>query len=63
MDDNLIHTITFKNIVVPYQIMTKYIERKLEPKIISASNRTFAALVISLSMLTATIMLSTMTDD
>jgi uncharacterized protein DUF1259 len=63
MDDNLIYTITFKNFVVPYQIMIKYIDRKLEPKIGSASNRTFAALVISLSMLTATIMLSTMTDS
>jgi hypothetical protein len=63
MDDNLIYTITFKNFVVLYQIMTKYIERKLEPKISSASNRTFVALVISLSMLAATIMLSTMTDN
>jgi Domain of Unknown Function (DUF1259) len=63
MDDNLIYTITFKNFVAPYQIMIKYIERKLEPKISSASNRTFVALVISLSMLAATIMLSTMTDN
>jgi hypothetical protein len=63
MDDNLIYTKTFKNFVVLYQIMIKYIKRKLEPKISSAPNRTFAALVISLSMLTATIMLSTMTDN
>jgi hypothetical protein len=43
--------------------MIKYIERKSELKRSSVSSRTFAALVISLSMLTATIMLSTMTDD
>jgi Domain of Unknown Function (DUF1259) len=63
MDDNLIYTITFKNYVVRYQIMIKYIERKLEPKTSWGSSRTFAALVISLSMLTATIMLSTMTGN
>jgi uncharacterized protein DUF1259 len=63
MDDNLTYTTTFKNFVVPYHMMIKYIERKLEPKISWGSSRTFAALVISLSILTATIMLSTMTDN
>src|ERR671928_991796 len=43
--------------------MIKYIQGKSELKRSSVSSRTFAALVISLSMLTATIMLSTMTDN
>src|ERR671926_592355 len=43
--------------------MIKYIQGKSELKRSSVSNRTFAALVISLSMLTAAIMLSTMTDN
>src|ERR671938_1188492 len=43
--------------------MIKCIQGKSELKRSSVSSRTFAALVISLSMLTATIMLSTMTDD
>jgi Domain of Unknown Function (DUF1259) len=63
MDHNLIHTTTFKNFVVPYQIMIKYTGRKSELKRSSVSGRTFAALVISVSMLSATIMLSTMTNN
>ena len=57
------YTITFKNFVVLCQIMIKYTERKLEPNTRWGSNRTFAALVISFSMLTATIMMSTMTGN
>jgi Domain of Unknown Function (DUF1259) len=63
MDHNLIHTTTFKNFVVPYQIMIKYTGRKSELKRSSVSGRTFAALVISVSMVSATIMLSTMTNN
>src|SRR5919205_396048 len=44
-------------------MMIKYVQGKSELKRSSVSSRTFAALVISLSMLTATIMLSTMTDN
>src|ERR671938_315593 len=43
--------------------MIKCIQGKSELKRSSVSSRTFAALVISLPMLTATIMLSTMTDN
>jgi hypothetical protein len=63
MDHNLIHTTTFKNFVVPYQIMIKHTGRKSELKRSSVSGRTFAALVISVSMVSATIMLSTMTNN
>jgi uncharacterized protein DUF1259 len=63
MDNNLTYNTTFKNFVVPYQIMVKYIETKSEPNRSSVSSRTFAALVISMSMLSATIIISTMTND
>jgi hypothetical protein len=43
--------------------MIKYKETKSEPKRTSMSSRTFTALVISMSMLSATITLSTMTND
>jgi len=63
VNNNLIYNTTFKNFVVPYQIMVKYMETKSESNRSSVSSRTFAALVISMSMLSATIMLSTMTND
>ena len=63
IDNNLIYNTTFKNFVVTYHIMDKYKETKPEPKGNSVSNRTFTALVISMSMLSATITLSTMTND
>jgi hypothetical protein len=43
--------------------MTTYIEKKNKSKTSSWSNRTFAALVISISMLSATMMVSTMTNN
>ncbi|HZA06425.1 MAG TPA: DUF1259 domain-containing protein [Nitrososphaeraceae archaeon] len=43
--------------------MIKYTERKSKPRTNSGLNRTFAALVISFSMLSATIILSTMTGN
>jgi hypothetical protein len=43
--------------------MVKYTERKSELKRSSVSSRMFAALVISVSMLSATIILSTMTNN
>jgi hypothetical protein len=54
---------TFKNFVVPYQIMIKYTENNSEPKRMCISSITIAALVISISMLSASIMLSNMTKD
>jgi hypothetical protein len=44
-------------------MMIKYTKRKLEPITSSGLNRIFATLVISFSMLSATIMLSSMTDN
>ena len=44
-------------------MMIKYTKRKSEPRTSSGLNRIFATLVISFSMLSATIMLSTMTDN
>lgn len=43
--------------------MIKYTKRKPEPRTRFGLNRIFATLVISLSLLSATIMLSTMTDN
>ena len=51
------------NFVVPYQMMIKYTENNTEQKKMCIPSRTFAALVISISMLSATIMLSNMTND
>ena len=61
--NNLIYNTTFKNFVVTYQIMDKYKETKSEPKRNSLSSRTFTALIISMSMLSAAIIVSTMTND
>jgi hypothetical protein len=44
-------------------MMIKYTKRKSEPRTSSGLNRIFATLVISFSMLSATIMLSAMTDN
>ena len=63
IDNNLIYNTTFKNFVVTYQIMDKYKETKSEPKRNSLSSRTFTALIISMSMLSAAIIVSTMTND
>jgi uncharacterized protein DUF1259 len=57
------YNITFKNFVVTDQIMDKYKETKSEPNTSSVSSRTFTALVISVSMLSAAVILSTMTND
>jgi hypothetical protein len=43
--------------------MIKYTKRKSEPRTSPGSNRIFATLVISFSVLSATIMLSSMTDN
>jgi hypothetical protein len=63
VSNSVTNNITFKNFVVLCQIMSKYTNRKFTQKRSSVSSRTLAALVISVSMLSATIMLSNMTNN
>jgi hypothetical protein len=63
MDNIVVYNTTFKNFVVPYQIMVKYLVIKLKPNGRSVSSRTFAMLVISVSMIPAIIILSTVTNE
>ncbi len=63
MINSVTKNMTFKNFVVPCQIMVKCRVRKCKQKRNSVTSRTLAALVISVSMLSATIMLSNMTNN